>query len=67
LFIFGLFFIFLAEIPNLNVEIVSAILFGCGEHVTIKLVFEFPQYELTYHQLKHKLLFQVLLNYRLSF
>ena len=37
-----MFFIFLAEIPNLNVEIVSEILLGWGEQVTIKLVLELP-------------------------
>jgi hypothetical protein len=42
LFIFGVFFIFFAEIPNLSVEIVSARLLGCGEQVTIKVVFELP-------------------------
>jgi len=42
LFILGLFLIFLAEIPNLKDEIVYGILFGCGEQVTIKVVFELP-------------------------
>lgn len=42
LLILGLFFIFFAEIPNLNVDIVSAMLLGCGEHVTIKVVLELP-------------------------
>ena len=42
LLIFGLFFIFLADIPNLKEEIVYAILLGCGEHVTISVVFELP-------------------------
>jgi hypothetical protein len=40
--ILGLFLIFLAEIPNRKDEIVSAMLFGWGEHVTIKVVFELP-------------------------
>jgi len=42
LFILGEFLIFFAEIPNLNVEIVSAKLFGWGEQVTIKQVLELP-------------------------
>jgi len=42
LFILGLFFIFFAETPNLRDDIVSARLFGCGEQVTIRVVFEFP-------------------------
>jgi hypothetical protein len=42
LFILGVFFIFLADIPNLREDMVSAMLFGWGEQVTIKLVFELP-------------------------
>ena len=42
LFIFGLFFIFLADIPKRRDETVSAKLLGWGEHVTIKLVLELP-------------------------
>lgn len=42
LLIFGVFFIFLAEIPKRREEIVSAILLGWGEQVTIKEVFELP-------------------------
>lgn len=42
LLIFGLFLIFLAEIPNLKEDIVSAILLGWGEHVTINVVLELP-------------------------
>ncbi len=42
LLIFGLFLIFLADTPNLNEEIVSATLLGCGEQVTISVVLELP-------------------------
>lgn len=42
LLIFGVFLIFFAEIPNRRVDIVSEMLLGWGEQVTIKLVFEFP-------------------------
>ena len=40
--ILGLFLMFLALDPNLNVLKDSRSLNGCGEHVTIKHVFEFP-------------------------
>lgn len=42
LLIFGVFLIFLAEIPKRKVEMVSARLLGCGEHVTISVVLELP-------------------------
>lgn len=45
LFIFGLFLIALALIPNLNVLIVSYSLYGDGEHVTINVVLLFPPKE----------------------
>lgn len=38
----GVFLIFLALYPNLRVLNVSASLYGCGEHVTIKQVLELP-------------------------
>lgn len=45
LFILGLFFTLWAFYPNLNVDMVSARCISWGEHVTIKVVFEFPPRE----------------------
>lgn len=45
LLIFALFFIFFALVPNLNVESVSDKFVKLGEHVIIKVVFEFPPRE----------------------
>lgn len=45
LFIFGLFFIFWAVSPNLSVETVSDMLLSCGEHVSMRVVFELPPSE----------------------
>ena len=42
LFCLGLFLIFLALAPNLKVDKVSASLYGCGEAVIIRQVFELP-------------------------
>lgn len=42
LFIFGLFLIYLARLPNLRVEMVSASLYIDGLHVIIKHVLELP-------------------------
>ena len=42
LLILGLFLIFLADTPNLKVEMDSEILNECGEHVTINAVLLFP-------------------------
>lgn len=45
LFIFGLFFIFWAVYPNLNVDKVYEVLLSWGEQVKISVVFELPPRE----------------------